>query len=304
MKLQVAPAPHIHNEQDVSLILYQVLLALLPATLFGILRFGVPALVVVFTSVATCVGLEACVNRLRREPLTILDGSAALTGLLLALVLPPVLPIWMIILSAFVAIVVTKHAFGGLGYNLFNPALTGRLFLTVAFPALLTSQGSGNGLVPGNVTPVLVNHAQLFFGGLPGNIGETSSLALLIGVFYLFRKGIIDWKIPTSFLGTVFLFSLVAKQDPFFHLMTGGVILGAFFMMTDYVTSPVTKMGRLLYGMLIGVLVMSIRLFSSASEGIVYSIVLMNGFVPVLDQVGIRLHMYLYDVLFPRVNAE
>lgn len=304
MKLQGASAPHIHSGQDFSLILYHILLALLPATLFGILRFGFGALGIVCASVTICMGLEAIVNRLRAEPLTILDGSAALTGLLLALMLPPSLPLWMIPVAAFVAIVVVKHAFGGLGYNLFNPALTAKLFLVVCFPSLLNSQPNSTVFVQGNIAPGLVNHAQLFFGGLPGNIGETSALALLIGAVYLFKKSILDWKIPASFLGTVFLISIMAMQDPFFHWMTGGALLAAFFMMTDYVTSPVTKIGRFLFGILIGILVMSIRLFSNANDELVYSIVLMNGFVPVLDHLGIRLHLYLYELLFPSGKSQ
>lgn len=308
MRLFVAASPHSRNPQDVSSIMLHVILALVPTSLMGIFFFGFPALSVIITSVISALAFEVGINTLRHQKLTIFDGSAALTGLLLALTLPPIIPLWMVVLGNGFSIVVVKHLFGGLGHNIFNPALSGRLFLSVAYPVAMTSWIKPNALLDpiyiSTATPLakeatlIVSNWQLFWGSVGGSIGETSAFAILLGAIWLFKKGILDWKIPGSFLATVFIMALLFGQDPLFHLLAGGTMLGAFFMMTDYVTSPLTKMGRLLYGITLGVLVMSVRLFSHMPEGLAFCIVLMNGVVPLLDKAGIALHVHVYALIF------
>ncbi|MDD5456578.1 MAG: RnfABCDGE type electron transport complex subunit D [Candidatus Margulisbacteria bacterium] len=308
MNVIVTPAPHIRSEQSVQNVMLNVLIALIPTTLAGVFFFGPPALAVIITSVLSALAVEAFINWIKKEPLTITDGSAAVTGLLLALVLPPVLPIWMVIIGNIVAIGITKHFFGGLGHNIFNPALAARLFLAVSYPVAMTTWYKAGAwfqhLPITTATPLskgsgmVFSNFQLFMGNVPGSIGETSAFAIILGAAWLFHKKIIDWKIPATFLGMIFLVALLAKQDPFFHVFAGGAMIGAFFMLTDYVTSPITKIGRIIYGLMTGILVMTIRLWSHMPEGVAFSIVLMNGFVPLFDKLGIFLHISIYERLF------
>ncbi len=314
MRLFIAASPHSRNPQDVSSIMLNVILALVPTSLLGVFFFGIPALSVIITSILSALAFEVGVNTLRHQKLTIFDGSAALTGLLLALTLPPVIPLWMVVLGNGFSIVIVKHLFGGLGHNLFNPALSGRLFLSVTYPVAMSSWSKPSALLDpiyiSSATPfakestLIVSHWQLFWGGVGGSIGETSAFAILLGAIWLFKKGILDWKIPGSFLSTVFLLALLGGQDPVLHLLAGGTLLGAFFMMTDYVTSPLTKMGRLLYGFLLGVLVMSVRFFSQMPGGLAFCIVLMNGMVPLLDKAGITLHLHVYPLIFKEIQEK
>lgn len=308
MKLVVSTSPNVKNPTDTAHIMKHVILALLPATFCGAFFFGLPAVITIVTSVASAIIIEAIINMLKNEPLTIYDGSAALTGLLLALVLPPVIPVWMVFIGNIVAIGIAKHAFGGLGHNIFNPALTARLFLMVSYPVTLTTwQQPANWFNFSAMTsatalaketafnPPLWN---LFMGIVPGSIGETSVLALLIGAAWLIYKQIIDLKSPLAFFTTIVGFSLLTGQSPAFHLFAGGAIIGGFFMLTDYVTSPMTKIGRIIFGVATGILVMCLRLWSNMPEGVAFSIVLMNAFVPLFDQLGMALYLKFYNRIY------
>ena len=252
-----------------------------------------------------CISIEYLINRLRKIPTTIYDGSAALTGLLLALVLPPSTPIWIVMIGALIAIGIVKQAFGGLGHNIFNPALVGRLFIAVAYPAsgtlwnLPSSWFQYNALTTATVlaknTPYSASSLDLFLGNIPGCIGETSALALLIGGLWLVTFKIIDLRAPLSFFLAIIVMCLFFNQPILFHLFSGGIMIGGIFMLTDYVTSPITKEGRIIFGACIGLLVMCIRLFSNMPEGVAFSIVIMNAFVPLLDQFGTFLHLKRYQ---------
>ncbi len=313
-RLIVSLSPHVHSNDSVKKNMYGVLIALLPAFLVSLYYFGVGALVVTATSVIACLFFEWAIGKflLKRETITILDGSALITGVLLAFNLPSNLPIWIIILGALFAIGVGKMSFGGLGCNPFNPALVGRVFLLLSFPAQMTSwpavgqltaytdavtaatplaimKGIING-VPGFSLSDLPGAFDLFLGNNGGCIGEVSALALLIGFAYMLWRKIITWHIPVSILVTVFLFSgimhLIHPElyvSPLFHLLSGGLMLGAVFMATDYVTSPMCHKGMLIYGVCIGILTVVIRLFGSYPEGMSFAILIMNAFTPLIN---------------------
>ncbi len=313
-RLIVSLSPHVHSNDSVKKNMYGVLIALLPAFLVSLYYFGVGALVVTATSVIACLFFEWAIGKflLKRETITILDGSALITGVLLAFNLPSNLPIWIIILGALFAIGVGKMSFGGLGCNPFNPALVGRVFLLLSFPAQMTSwptvgqltvytdantsatplaimKGIING-VPGFSLSDLPGAFDLFLGNNGGCIGEVSALALLIGFAYMLWRKIITWHIPVSILVTVFLFSgimhLIHPElyvSPLFHLLSGGLMLGAIFMATDYVTSPMCHKGMLIYGVCIGILTVVIRLFGSYPEGMSFAILIMNAFTPLIN---------------------
>jgi electron transport complex protein RnfD len=282
--------------------MFLVIAALLPATLAGIYFFGWRALVLVLICVATAVATEYALNRLMKKDITIPDGSAAVTGLLLALCLSPSMPFFAAFLGTVFAIAIGKVLFGGLGYNVFNPALIGRAFLAAAFPVHMTSWV--NPLVSRGVeavsaaTPLAVMKFQhdltpywkLLIGNVSGSIGETSALLLILGgLFLTIRTGL--WRISASYLGAVAvlggLFWVIDPSkypDPLFHLLAGGLMLGAFFMATDPVTSPVTKRGTIIFGVGAGILVVVIRLFSGLPEGVMYSILIMNALVPLINR--------------------
>ena len=322
-KLLVSLSPHDHANDSVQKNMYGVLIALIPAFLVSLLAFGVGALVVTAVSVAACVFFEWAISKyiLKRERLTITDGSAIITGVLLAFNLPSNLPIWIIILGALFAIGVGKMSFGGLGCNPFNPALAGRIFLLISFPVQMTSWPqagqwmSYTDAVTG-ATPLALmkqaingNPAALeelpnaldvmwkFLIGIPGHctygagsIGEIGALALLLGGIYMLWKKIITWHIPVSILVTVFVFAGIMYlvdptiyPSPEYHLLSGGLMLGAIFMATDYVTSPMSHRGQLIYGVCIGVITMVIRLYGSYPEGMSFAIFIMNAFVPLIN---------------------
>lgn len=290
-QLIVSCSPHIRKKEDISYIMWMVVVALLPAVVAGVYFFGTNAFLIILTSVITAVLTEYFIQRLSKKRVTIKDGSAVITGLLLALILPPTVPLWIPVIGSFVAIAIAKHAFGGLGFNIFNPALVGRAFLVGAWPILMSTWLAPDGIT--SATPLgalkvesilITNNMQLFLGNIAGCIGETSALALLIGALFLFYKKIISWRIPLTYIGTVFLLTLVLGKNPIFHLFAGGLMLGAFFMATDYVTSPITKKGRVIFGIGIGILTVIIRLFSGLPEGVMYSILLMNALTPLIDR--------------------
>jgi electron transport complex protein RnfD len=292
----ISHAPHIWRGFSTSKIMYIVVAALLFPTAAGIYFFGYYAIYIILASIITAVLTEFVIKKLRRKKF-IMDGSAVITGLLVALILPPRMPLWMVVLGAFFSIAVAKEAFGGLGYNIFNPALAGRAFLSVCFPTEMTTwvlPPHFNYDAVTGATPLSDNfvyqadklslYKDLFFGNRGGSLGETSAMLILIGAAVLFIFRIIDWKIPAFYIGTVALGSLLMGKDVLFQVLAGGLMIGAFFMATDYVTSPVTGNGRIIFGVGLGVLTVLIRNFSNMPEGVCFSILIMNAFTPLIDR--------------------
>ncbi len=313
-KLIVSLSPHVHSEDSVKKNMYGVLIALIPAFLVSLYFFGLGALIVTLASVLACVFFEWAIGKylLKKETTTITDGSAIITGVLLAFNLPSNLPIWIVIIGALVAIGVGKMSFGGLGCNPFNPALVGRVFLLLSFPVQMTSwpavgqltaytdatttatplaimKGVING-APGFSLDQLPGSFDLLLGNNPGCIGEVSALALLLGLAYMLWKKVITWHIPVSILVTVFVFGSIMHLanpelyvDGLTQLLSGGLMLGAIFMATDYVTSPMNHKGMLIYGVCIGLLTVIIRLFGAYPEGMSFAILIMNAFTPLIN---------------------
>ena len=315
-KLIVSLSPHAHGTDTVERNMYGVIIALMPALLVSFYFFGIGSAIVCATSVASCVFFEWAINKfmLKSERNTVKDGSAILTGLLLGFNLPSNLPIWIIIIGALFAIGVAKMTFGGLGNNLFNPALVGRAALLVAFPAQMTTWpkvgqltsylDAETGATPlaimkeaiksgdSSVLKQLPDAMSLFLGNHPdgaGAMGEICALALLIGLFYMLWKKIITWHIPVSIIATVFILSGLMHMatpvyaDPLSVIFSGGLMLGAIFMATDYVTSPMTPRGQLIYGIAIGVLTVVIRNWGAYPEGMSFAILIMNAFTPLIN---------------------
>ena len=304
--LIVSPSPHIHGGDSISKNMYGVLIALVPAFLVSLYYFGLGALIVTATSVVACVLFEYLIQKflMKKEP-TVCDGSAILTGVLLAFNLPSNLPVWIILIGALAAIGIGKMSFGGLGNNIFNPALVGRVFLLISFPAQMTMWLEVGQLTAytdattGATVLSLMNEGALdklptlvdmLLGKMGGSLGEVSALALLLGLVFMLWKKIITWQIPVSILLTVFVFTgimhlvnPVQYASPFVHLLSGGLMLGAIFMATDYVTSPMSKNGMLVYGVGIGILTTVIRLFGSYPEGMSFAILIMNAFTPLIN---------------------
>ena len=312
-QLMISLSPHVHSGDSVQKNMYGVIIALIPALLVSFYMFGLGAVIVSLTSVVSCLFFEWAITKfiLKRNRTTIADGSAALTGLLLAFNLPSNLPLWIIVIGALVAIGIGKMTFGGLGCNPFNPALVGRVFLLISFPVQMTSWPLAGQLLSytdaeTGATPLalmkqaihgetealkqLPDTLDLFLGNNPGCIGEISVVALLIGLFYMLWKKIISWHIPLSIIASVFVFSGLMHcmapdtyASPFVHLCTGGLMLGAIFMATDYVTSPMSHKGMLIYGVCIGFLTVVIRLFGAYPEGMSFAILIMNAFTPLIN---------------------
>lgn len=316
--LIVSLSPHIHGNDSIKRNMYGVVIALLPALLVSFYYFGVGAAVVCITSVVSCVFFEWAINRylLRNRNLSVLDGSAVITGLLLGFNLPSNIPVWIVVIGSLVAIGIGKMTFGGLGCNPFNPALVGRCFLLVSFPAQMTSwpvagqqwhymdavteatplsimkeaAKTGDATVleklPDSLSMILGNNGAAFGGG---SIGEVCALALLAGLAYMLWRNIITWHIPISILLTIFAFSGIlhvvdsSYADPMTVLFSGGVMLGAIFMATDYVTSPMTHKGQIIYGVSIAVLTIVIRNWGAYPEGMSFAILVMNAFTPLIN---------------------
>lgn len=299
MPLIISSSPHKRIGTDTGWVMRQVIIALIPAVCAAVYFFRSPAVWVIANCVVTCVLTEMVICRLRHKPSTIGDLSAALTGILLALILPPELPWYAATLGGIFAIIFGKQIFGGLGQNIFNPALIGRAFLMAAYPALLTrwTVPFGVSAVTG-ATPLALHKfdgittplADLFWGGVSGSLGETSAVCLILGAAYLFIRKIADWRVPLAIMGTVLLMATVfyvidpIYGSPLFHFLSGGLLLGAFFMATDPVTTPVTKVGRYIFGASCGIVIMVIRYFSGLPEGVMYSILFMNAFVPLINR--------------------
>jgi electron transport complex protein RnfD len=317
--LIISPSPHQLGSNSVKKLMYGVIIALIPTTISSIVFFGLGAIVVILTAVISCVLFEYLITKyiLKKES-TVMDGSAALTGLLLAFNLPSNLPVWLIIIGSFVAIGIGKMTFGGLGNNPFNPALVGRVFLLISWPVQMTSWPKpsliwekvlGYTDVSTGATPLgqlaeamrnndnmstlaqkIPDNMELFVGYMGGSAGEIGGLALVLGLLWMLYKKIITWHIPISVIGSTALFTGIlwlinpdAYMDPIFHLLTGGLLLGAIFMATDYVTSPMSKRGMIVYGIGIGVLTVVIRLWGSFPEGVSFAILIMNAFVPLIN---------------------
>jgi electron transport complex protein RnfD len=292
-KFTVSVSPHIKSKESIPRIMWSVVIALVPAIAASVYFFGPGALATISLSVVTALLTEGIIQKLRRKPITISDGSAVVTGILLALVLPPGIPWWMVIIGSFLAIALAKQLFGGLGCNIFNPALIGRAILLASFPLAMTTWrkpfealtcATPLALIKEGISEGLPSYGELFMGRVGGSLGETSTLALLLGAAFLLYRGYISWHIPLSYLGTVALLAAIFGQDPLFHLLAGGLILGAFFMATDMVTTPLTKKGKLLFGIGAGIIVVVIRLKGGYPEGVCYSILLMNAFTPLIDR--------------------
>lgn len=288
LKLVVAPSPHLRDADSTEKIMFAVLISLLPVIAASIYFFRWDALRLILLASAAAVATEAVFQKLRKQSITIGDGSALITGVLVALIVPPSLPSWMVILGSAFAIAIGKQVFGGLGQNPFNPALVGRAFLTASFAVAMTAWTTPFDAVTA-ATPLGVGAAgssipNLFFGSVAGSLGETSALAILLGGIYLFYKGIIDYRIPVGIFVSVIVISLLTGQDPVFHLLAGSVLFGAVFMATDMVTSPITKMGRWLFGFGIGIIIMLIRVWGSYPDGVTFAILLMNAVTPLLNR--------------------
>ncbi len=317
--LKISTAPHLQTRRDTRSLMLDVVIALLPAALAAVLIFGIGALKVMLTSVAGCVLFEylACKYWLKTTNTT-RDFSAVITGLLLAFNLPSSMPILMILIGCFMAVIVAKLCYGGLGKNIFNPALVGRVFLFISFPVQMTmwprpqvlnflntdiqtaatplsilkhidAQTSATSL--GGIIDELPGYWQMFFGNTGGCIGEVSAFALLLGFAYLLYRRVIKWHIPVYYISTVFLLTAVmwlttgdVRYDPLTHILSGGLMLGAVFMATDYTTSPMTKNGQILFAVGCGVLTVVIRLYSAYPEGVSFAILIMNAFVPLIDK--------------------
>lgn len=311
--LTVSPSPHVHSDDSVNKIMYRVVLAMLPALVWSVVVFGFDAIRVTLIAVLASVGFEYLIQRfiMKVRP-SVTDGSALVTGILLAFNVPSNLPWWIIIIGALVAIGIGKMSFGGLGTNIFNPALVGRVFLLISFPVQMTSypmpkaadvdaisgatplgllkEGLLNGKPLSQIAGDLPTASDLLFGNISGSLGEISALMLILGGLYMLIRKVITWHTPVSVLGTMFVMAAIfwmVNPDmymvPTFHILTGGAMLGAIFMATDMVSSPMTGKGQITYGIGIGVITMSIRLFGAYPEGISFAILIMNAFTPLIN---------------------
>ncbi|EEG78166.1 RnfABCDGE type electron transport complex subunit D [Dethiobacter alkaliphilus] len=292
-KLIVTSSPHIKTPESVQSVMIDVLVALFPAALAGVIFFGWPALLTMVLCTVSAMVAEALVLR---EKNIFGDGSAAVTGLLLAMVLPPAVPWWISVLGGAIAIIIGKQVFGGIGNNIFNPALVARAILLASWAGHLTYWVRPVDLTTA-ATPLELgadafSFTNLFVGAIPGSLGETSAFALILGAAWLFYKGHIDWRIPGGYIGTVFVMGLLFEgfgspmamvSAGLFHVLAGGVLLGALFMATDMVTSPVTARGRLIFGIGCGVMTMLVRLYGAFPEGVTFAILLMNALTPLID---------------------
>lgn len=296
-KLKVSSNPHIRSSVSTSSIMLAVIIALLPAAGFGIYNFGLDALIIICVTVATCVLTELVYEKLMKKKVTIGDFSAIVTGLLLALNLPSTVPWWICVIGGVFAILVVKMLFGGLGQNFMNPALGARCFLVISFTSIMTNFECD---AYSGATPLAllkegsaVNIRDMVIGKIPGTIGETSMIALMIGACFLLLLGVIDLRVPGSYIVTFVIFIvLFGGQGLNFsyicaHLAGGGLMLGAFFMATDYVTRPVTKKGQYLFGILLGLLTGIFRIFGPSAEGVSYAIILGNLVVPLIEKITI-----------------
>ena len=294
--LNVSSSPHVRSGVTTKNIMYDVAIAMIPATVWGVMQFGLYSLLVVAATVLSCVLSEYVFEVLMKKPVTISDGSALVTGMILGLNMPPSIPIWMPVLGGVFSIIVVKQLYGGLGQNFMNPALAGRCFLLISFAGSMNSFIDPMTNAVSGATPLAVlkdgggyDLAAMFLGKIPGTIGEISTLALLIGAAYLLAKKVISIRIPGTYILTFAVFAFIfGRQDLGYVLAEicgGGLIFGAFFMATDYVTSPITPKGQIVFGICLGILTGLFRLFGGSSEGVSYAIIFCNILVPLIEKV-------------------
>ena len=312
--VKISTAPHMTASHTTQSLMTDVIIALVPSVIAAVLFFGLPALLVIVTAVAGCILCEYLIARyLMKITPDIRNGSAAVTGILLAFNLPSAIPLWMVLIGCFVSVGIAKMAFGGLGKNLFNPALVGRVFLFISFPVQMTlwpkpafldflhadTQTAATTLgilkhadAQSSATALgaLPDYSDMFVGNTGGCLGEVSTLAIMLGLIYLLYRKVISWHIPFCYLATVFVFTGILwlttdnpQTDPVTHLLSGGLMLGAVFMATDYVTSPMSANGKIIFGIGCGLLTVIIRLYSLYPEGVSFAILIMNAFVPLID---------------------
>lgn len=311
--LTVSPSPHVHSDDSTQKIMYRVVLAMVPALAWSVFVFGLDALRVILIAVLACLAFEYLIQKyLMKIKPSVMDGSALVTGILLAFNVPSNLPWWIIIIGSLAAIGIGKLSFGGLGHNIFNPALVGRVFMLISFPVQMTSwpvntqsgidavtsatplsiikEGISNGTPISEISKNLPSALEMFWGGIGGSLGEISAALLILGGLYMLYKKVITWHIPVSIIATVGImagiFWMVNPEiyiNPVYHILTGGLMLGAIFMATDMVSSPMTPKGQIIYGIGIGVITISIRLFGAYPEGISFAILIMNAFTPLIN---------------------
>lgn len=321
-KIFISPSPHIHSGDTIKKNMYGVIFAMLPAMLLSFVYFGMRAFLVTVVAIISCILVEFLIQKfILKTKTTISDGSALITGILLAFNVPSNLPIWIIFIGAVAAIGIGKLSFGGLGNNIFNPALVGRVFLLISFPAQMTSWPKpsilSDKMVPGttdaftgatplamlkeglsngeSVSTIMQSHSfptyqDMLMGNIGGSLGEVAGIAIILGLIYMLIKKIITWHIPFSIIGTVLIFTSILHfsdtahyADPIFHILSGGLLLGAVFMATDYVTSPMSGKGKVIYGVGIGLLTIIIRVFGAYPEGMSFAILIMNAFTPLIN---------------------
>ena len=304
--LKTGPAPHIRTSETVESVMYDVVIALIPAFAVALWTFGIRALILTAVSILTCIVTEYVCQKAMKRDIEAFDGSAILTGILFSFVVPVIMPLQYVVVGNVVAIALGKMVYGGLGHNIFNPALVGRAFVQASWPvaittfaydgksgatvlfAMKTAIKNGTPFSDGIFSDALIANGnpylQAFLGQMGGCIGETSALAILIGGAYLIYKKHVDWRLPASMIGTVFVLTWAMGANPLMEILSGGLFLGAFFMATDMVTSPTTSKGRVIFGFGIGLLVSLIRLKGGYPEGTAYAILIMNGVVPLIDR--------------------
>ncbi len=315
-RIIISASPHVHSDRTSKKLMYDVLIALIPAFLVSLYVFGISALIMTSVAVISCIGFEYLIQKyVLKTAITVGDGSALITGVLLAFNLPSSLPLWMVIIGSLVAIGIAKMSFGGLGYNIFNPALVARVFLLVSFPVQMTSwpipvennttmfdavtgettlgiikEGLMYGETMSTLSDKLPTLLELLLGITSGSAGEMSALALIIGGLYLLFRKVITWHIPVTILATMALFTGIfwminpeMYANPLIHILSGGAILGAFYMATDLVTSPMTKKGMIVFAIGIALITVVIRLYGAYPEGISFAILIMNAFVPLIN---------------------
>jgi len=315
-RIIISASPHVHSDRTSKKLMYDVLIALIPAFIVTLYVFGISALIMTSVAVISCILFEYLIQKyLLKTSVTVGDGSALITGILLAFNLPSSLPLWMVIIGSFVAIGIAKMSFGGLGYNIFNPALVGRVFLFISFPAQMSSwpvpvennmtlvdaisgettlgiikEGLMYGETMSALTQQIPSMTELLLGITSGSAGEMSALALILGGLYLLIRKVITWHIPVTILVTMAVFTGIfwlanpeQYANPLIHILSGGAVLGAFYMATDLVTSPMTKKGMVIFAVGIAVITVVIRLFGAYPEGISFAILIMNAFVPLIN---------------------
>ncbi|MFO7446426.1 MAG: RnfABCDGE type electron transport complex subunit D [Ignavibacteriaceae bacterium] len=293
-------SPHLHSKWTTAKVMWFVNLALLPSIIAALIFFGISQILIMITAVLFAIGTEAAIQSIRKKEVTWFDGSAALTGLLLSLTLPPDFSLSATAIGAVVAIGLGKQIFGGLGYNIFNPALVGRAFLQAAFPVQITTWVNPDYAIDGvtGATPlaalkfdhIISDQSSMIIGNIGGSLGETSAIAVLAGGIFLIAVGIVNWRIPVSmilsmlFFGTIFWLINPQYPSPVFHVFAGSFLFGAMFMATDWVTSPITNKGMWIYGASISFVLLIIRIFGGLPEGVMYSILFLNAFVPLINR--------------------